>query len=67
MPCPLQLSCKHFTRSLLNFSLPDSVGGEELTVELHRQNGCPQVPRGAFEEEAERCRSLPSASSLLGG
>lgn len=30
-------------------------------------DGCPQVPRGASEEEAERCDALLASCSLLGG
>merc|ERR1711977_370617 len=32
----------------------------------HRQDGRPQVPRGAREEEAERCYALSAPRSLLG-
>ena len=40
---------------------------EALANATFRTDGRPQVPRGAAEEEAERCHALPAPRSLLGG
>ena len=46
---------------------PLSKSSEALTNTTFRTDGRPQVPRGAAEEEAERCHALPAPRSLLGG